>query len=163
MVTNLKSLRGRIVRLTAEIKAVDNSIPAAAELENRLRERLQEQTAAVNSLIENCAFALATGDMGRLFIDPAVLAQKAFGMAVDSVGIGRIVQAAKERAEELDDGRLRLPASEKRERLATLKRERYLAELEEQEIIGTADQRPDVSGAALLLIPVDVAEDAGIL
>lgn len=163
MANNLKTIRARIADLSAEIKAVENSIPPASELENRLRERLQEQADSVNTLIENCALALATGDMGQLFVDPRVIAQKAFGMALEGVGIGRIVQAAKDRAAELDSGRLRLPSSEKHARLAELKRERYLAELDEQEIIGTAEQRPDVSGAAVLLIPVDVAEDAGIL
>lgn len=160
---NLKTIRSRIADLSAEIKAVDNSIPPAADLENQLRAHLQQQADSVNTLIENCAFALSTGDMGLLFVDPRVLAQKAFGMALDGVGIGRIVQAAKDRAEELDTGRLRMPTSEKRQRLVDLKRERYLAELEEQEVIGTADQRPDVSGAALLLIPLDVAEDAELI
>ncbi len=163
MAANLKTIRARIADLTAEIKAVEKSIPPAADLENQLRASLQEQADSVNTLIENCAFALSTGDMGRLFVDPRVLAQKAFGMALHSVGIGPIVQAAKDRAAELDTGRLRMPTSEKRKRLSELKAARYLAELDEQELIGTEAQRPDVSGAALLGIPLDVVEASDLL
>lgn len=163
MANNLKTLRARIADLTAEIKAVDESIPPASELENRLRVHLQEEADAVDDLVGSLAAFLMTAKTDHLYVDPARLARKSFGLAVSSIGIGHLVQSAVERAKAQEDGRLRLSTSEKRARLAELKRERYLAELDEQEIIGTAEQRPDVSGAAVLLIPVGVVEDAGIL
>lgn len=154
--TTLKSIRAHIAELQRKLAETEKAIPPAADLEAQLRGRLAS-IAPVKELVENAALGLLTGSFGSLTPETApVLAKHAYAMAVEAVGIENIIRAAVKEATERDDGRLRLTPEDRLEAIFNLRVAIYGEELAEQELLGNEPQRPDVSGAALLRLPLDV-------
>ena len=94
---------------------------------------------------------------------PALLPDHAYGLAIQSLGIENVIEAAKQRAAKDDDGRLRLSKADREERLLELAHSLYALEVEESGLLGDDCPRPDMNAAAAVGIPANVAEAAGLL
>jgi hypothetical protein len=161
---SLKSLRDEIERNLAQTTQVQNSQRPIAELEQELRAYLETLTAPRNALVNLCAAVLnANMPLNELTGHPNQLAGRAFGMALSSIGADSIIQDALAKAKANDTGCMRLATEERDERLVELAKHRYLLELEEEQLLGENERRPQANPAAVLQIPADVAEQAGLL
>jgi hypothetical protein len=158
---SLKTIRANIALIQDEIKHVKNSIEPVDELESRLRQRLESYD-PYKHLIDNAAACLETGQPVSMLPGPSKIPAFLLGVLIRQIGVGTIISEAAKRAEETNAGRLRIPLAEKRDRLEELRLALYEMELEEQQHLNGAPNRPDVSGFALLQIPVDVMVDRGI-
>lgn len=161
MANDLKNIRTKISQLQDEIKRVSSSLEPADELESRLRTRLESYD-PYRHLIDNAASSLETGQPVSMLPPPSEMPHFLLGVLIRQVGVGTIISEAAKRAEETNNGCLRISTREKRERLEALRLSLYEAEFEEQQHLNGAPNRPDVSGYALLQIPVDVLSDLGI-
>lgn len=161
----LKQIRADIEAVKNEIKRVDNSIQPVADIEASLRLYLNDLADPKRRLVDLAASIIAHGTPVNelLTMPPARLPQHAFGIALAAIGVDEIIKEAMAKATTEDSGALRLPAGERVHRLLELHRELYELELCEEESLGSAPRRPDVNPAAALLIPLDVAEDNGLL
>lgn len=155
---DLKKIRAKVSELTAEIKRVNATRPPLDELEAELRQHLEIMARPMSALIENSVDSLTSGRFTYLTPEtPAGKADFAIGLALAALGVDHIVGVAVAQAAQMEGAPERMPVGEKEAKLADLKRERYLLELEEQTVIGTEPQRADVSGAAYIGVPLDIA------
>lgn len=160
--TTLKSVRARIEKLRSNLAAVEKSVPPLADLTEKLRGRLNALV-PVDDLVRNASSALLSGNFEMLHPEtPAGMTKAAFGLAVAAIGVDKIVEAALAQAADRDDGRLRMSPGDRAEQIQNLRIAIYSEELIEQELIGNEAQRPDVSGAALLGIPLGVVVEHAI-
>ena len=161
---NLKTIRADLAKLTAERERVVAAVLPADQLEAKMRAHLAELAKPIDDFIGNCAHVLNGADPYHVTPgSPHMLARAAFGLSLTPERIEALVQAAKTRAAASDAGQMRLTDTEKAERLADLATRLYLVGLEEQAALGEEQQRPDVNGAALLLIPLEVAVEHELL
>lgn len=161
---SLKSLRDEIEKNIAQATQVENSQRPLAELEQELRDYLQGLMSPRNTLVNLCAAVLnAKMPLSELTGHPNQLAGRAFGMALSSIGVDAIVTDALAKAKANDNGCMRLATEERDKRLVELAKARYLQELEEEQLLGENERRRQTNPAAVLLIPADVAEQAGLL
>lgn len=155
---DLKKIRAKVSELTAEIKRVNATRPPLDELEAELRLHLEIMARPMSALIENSVDSLTSGNFR--YLTPETQPAKtdlAIGLALAALGVEHIVGVVVAQASQMEGAPERMPVNEKEAKLADLKRERYLLELEEQTVIGTEPQRADVSGAAYIGVPLDIA------
>lgn len=160
----LKAIRDEIERINAESTRVFNSQRPLAELEANLRSYLDSLTSPRNALIALCSDVLsASMPIAEILGHPNALAARGFGLAISAIGVDAIINEAMNKAQANDTGCLRMTVDERADRLAELAKARYLAELEEENLLAGSERRAEVSAAAVLQIPADVAEQAGLI
>ena len=161
---SLSAIRAAIEKIDAETVSVTNSQRPVAELENDLRSYLSSMAAPRTELVNLCAGVISSSTpLNLLTGHPNSLAQRGFGLAVAALGIESVIREAMERAKALDTGCLRMTAEDRAERLAELAHARYVAELDEETALDGATRRAGINAAAVLHIPADVAEQAGLI
>lgn len=163
---NLVAIRKQITKLQAEITAVENAIPPFDQTEGKLRTYLEDATRYRQSVVDSLTESFRSGRTTTYLLDlpTSALIKAALGIALAGVGIEHLLSEARTQAEANDTGGLKLAESEKSERLAALRRELYLAEAAEEQALEGQPRRDGIKYAAAILgIPVDVAEAAGLL
>jgi hypothetical protein len=160
----LSAVREEIANLSRDMKEVDNALRPLKEIEADLRSFLAALTKPRDEFINKCVDVLSQGlPVTTLIGHPNLLAEKAFGLALAGIGVDLIVDAALTRTNAKKSNVLRLPHTERAERLATFAKALYIAECEEEQLLGLAERRPCANAAAVLSVPIDVAEKAGLL
>lgn len=161
---SLSAIRAAIEKIDTESTRVFNSQRPVADLENDLRSYLTAMAEPYKTLVDLCASVLTSATpLTELVGHPNALAARGFGLAVASIGVEAIISEALAKAQSNDTGCLRMTADERTERLSELAKARYLAEIEEEQVLAGNDRRTEVSAGAVLQIPVDVAEQAGLI
>lgn len=152
----------------ADLDAAQNALPPLAEVEAALRETLEAAVDVWHRFTGRIAAELSAGD-GRTHLrhlagGVAVSPDLALAGAIAAHGIDRLLKQARDEAGKLPQP-VRLSAGEKAEALAVLRRQRYALELD----LATAhfeagEPLPEgLNAAALLGVPVEVAEAHGLL
>jgi hypothetical protein len=167
----VEALRADIARLKTEIEATRRAGLPVEQVEMMLREALSLAESNYRSMTQELGRSLANGAVITLS-DLMAHAQRAesvdsllLGFAVRAVGAEAIIQDAKEAAAALPQARLRLTDAERQARLAELQEALFLAEVEEEQLVEVEGltRRPDASTAAVLGLPFEIAEQAGLL
>lgn len=162
---NLKQIRAEIAETLAEAFAVKNSIRPMSEIEVGVRHTLTEMASAHDQIVNLIAgmFSHGTQISELSAIPPTQLPKHGYGLAISAIGVDAIIAAAKEKAEANDSGALRISVFERGEQLEALERACYLLELAEEEKLNGEPRRPNANAAAVLGIPLEVAEEADLL
>lgn len=168
---SLAELRAAIVALKAEIREVSNAGLPADACEDRLRATIDGAAEAFEAMKRRAAGCLAAGELPTLQIlmdystKPETPAQIALGAAMLAYGKTRFIDEVRDAAADLADDGLRMTAAERLERLRDLRRRLYQLELAEESMIEEtgAPRRIDANPAAVLGLPIDVAEDEQLL
>jgi hypothetical protein len=165
MAQNLNTIRAKVADLTDEIRNVAAAIPPVDDRIDAVKRHLHKIASdANNRLIERAANVISHGHhISEVNPTRDIAGYNALGLAVLALGPDTLLGEAVKLAEEQDTGALRMTTSEKESRLLELRRKRYSLELLEAEIAPPSDIRATINGAAMLGIPVDVAEEAGFL
>jgi small-conductance mechanosensitive channel len=161
----LKQIRDDIAAVKAEIIRIDNSIPPVADIEALLRTYLTSLADPKRRLVDLAASILSHGTPVNelLNLPPTQLPQHAFGIALAAHGVDQIIAEAKTIAQTQDNGAMRLSADDRTDKLLELRRELYELELSEEENLADTPRRPDVNPAAVLGVPMNIAESNGYL
>lgn len=161
----LKQIRADIAEVKAEALAVKNALRPMAELEHSVRHVLTEMASARNQMVDLIAGMFSHGTpLSELSAIPATqLPKHGYGLAISAIGVDAIIAAALEKAEANDPGALRMSADDRDEQLSALQRTLHKLELQEEAALNGEPRRPDVNPAAVLGIPLEVAEKAGLL
>ena len=152
----------------ADLDAAQNALPPLAEVEAHLRETREAAVDGWHRFTGRLADELASSD-GRTHLRDlaggvAVSPDFALAGAIAAHGIDRLLKQARDEAGKLPQP-VRLSADEKAEACAVLRRQRYGLELD----LATAHFEegtplPEgLNAAAMLGLPVDIAEPHGLL
>lgn len=162
---NLKQIRAEIAETRAEAIAVKNSIRPMDEIEIGVRHTLNEMASAHDQLVNLIAgmFSHGTQISELSAIPPTQLPKHGYGLAIAAIGVDAIIAAAKEKAQAQDSGALRISVFERGEQLEALERALYLLEIAEEEKLNGEPRRPNANAAAVLGIPLEIAEEADLL
>lgn len=165
MSKNLKTIRAEIFDVKEELSTVAKAIQPVEELEIELRAYLNELASKPALFVDQCVLVLNQGLPTAQMKDtnPDLLLQRAFSFSVAGYGVDRIMSEAKEAAEKQGTDRLRMTKAEKGARLQELRERLYALELAEELALDGAERRPDVTPAAVIGIPLEVAVDADLL
>lgn len=161
----LKQIRAEIAETLVEAIAVKNSIRPMSEIEIGVRHTLNEMSNARDQLVNLIAgmFSHGTQISELSAIPPTQLPKHGYGLAISAIGVDAIIAAAKEKAEANDSGALRISVFERGEQLEALEHTLYCLELLEEEKLNGEPRRPNANAAAVLGIPLEVAEEADLL
>jgi hypothetical protein len=160
----LKAVLEEIEKINLDVQQVANSQRPLDELEASLRSYLGALASPRNALVNLCADVLtANMPITEIVGHPNSLAARGFGLALAANGVDAIIDEALTKAQANDPGCLRMTADERAERLASLAKARYLAEMEEETLLAGNERRPNMNAGAVLGIPIDVAEQAGLI
>ncbi len=161
----LKQIRAEIAETLAEAIAVKNSIRPMSEIEIGVRHTLNEMASAHDQLVNLIAgmFSHGTQISELSAIPPTQLPKHGYGLAISAIGVSAIIAAAKEKAEANDSGALRISVFERGEQLEALEHTLYCLELLEEEKLNGEPRRPNANAAAVLGIPLEIAEEADLL
>ena len=161
----LKAIRAEIFATKEEITEVSRAIQPIEELETELRAYLGGLASKPALFIDQCVDVLNHGLPVAQMTDTNkdLLLQRAFSFAIASYGTERIIEEAKEQAAIKGSDRPRMTNSEKGAALQELREKLYSLELEEEQLLDGAERRADVTPAAVLGIPLEVAVDADLL
>jgi hypothetical protein len=165
MAQNLNTIRAKVADLTAEIRQVSAAIPPVEDRVDAVRRHFREIASDAHARLVERAANVISHDHHISEVNPTrdTAGYNALGLAVLALGPDTLLAEAVKLAEEQDTGALRLTTSEKEARLLELRHKRYALELQEAEMAPPSDVRASVNGAAMLGIPVDVAEEFGLL
>lgn len=169
--TSIEVIRANIAELKTQIEATRRAGLPVEVVEATLRDSLAVAEAAYKEMVAGLGRCLAGGHpvgavdlMGHReraeSVDSLLL-----GFAVRSVGVENIVADALQAAASLPAAKLRLTDAERQARLAELQEALFLAEVEEEQLVEVEGRarRPDASAAAVLGLPFEIAEQAGLL
>jgi phage shock protein A len=159
-------MRRDIADLKADIAKVDSALAPLDERTELLRVAYRELTSAYDKWIDKAAAALADGAVADVFlVAPELKLERAIGIAVAAVGEDEFIASALERVARHERGRQRMPAGEKSAALLKLHRRLYQLELDEEALVLASgeERRPDANAAAVLGVPLDVAEENNLL
>lgn len=167
--TNRDQLMTQWRDVRADLDAAQNALPPLAEVEAALRETLEAAVDVWHRFTGRIAAELSAGD-GRTHLrhlagGVAVSPDLALAGAIAALGIDHLLKSAHAEAAKAQPQPVRLSAGEKAEALAVLRRQRYALELD----LATAhfeagEPLPEgLNAAALLGVPVEVAEAHGLL
>jgi len=153
----------------ADLQAAEQALPPAAEVESRLRETLGAAAEGWHRFTARIAAELATGTghvtLRQLHGGVDLGADLPLAGALAAHGVDRLLKQARDEAAKVLPQPVRLTADEKAEAIAALSRQRY--ELEAQiaslHFEEGAALPENIAAAALLGLPLEVAEDAGLL
>lgn len=167
----VEALREKIAELKREIEATRRAGLPAEQVEATLREALAVAEASYEEMVAGLGRCLAGGHpvstvdlMGHReraeSVDSLLL-----GFAVRAVGAETIITDAQLAAASLPAAKLRLTDGERQARLAELQEALYEAETAEEHLVEAEGRarRPDASTAAVLGLPFEIAEQAGLL
>lgn len=169
--TSIEAIREKIAELKREIEAVRRAGLPVEQVEMMLREALSLAESNYRSMTQELGRSLANGAVITLS-DLMAHAQRAesvdsllLGFAVRAVGAESIVADAQQAAASLPQAKLRLTDAERQARLAELQEALFLAETEEERLVEVEGRarRPDANAAAVLGLPFEIAEQAGVL
>ena len=152
----------------ADLQAAAQALPPVAEVEQHLRATLEAAVSDWQKFAGRIAAELATGTghvtlrqlTGGVDLHPAL----PLAGAIASFGIDRIIKTARAEAEKLPQA-VRLDAAARAEAVALLSRQRFALELD---LAGLhfedgAALPESINAAALLGLPLDIAEAHGLL
>lgn len=161
----LKQLRTEIAETRAEALAVRHSIRPMSEIEAGVRHTLNEMANAHDQLVSLIAGMFSHGNqISELSAIPATqLPKHGYGLAISAIGVDAIIADALKKAEAQDSGALRISVYERGEQLEALERACYLLELAEEQKLNGEQRRPNANAAAVLGIPIELAQEAGLL
>jgi len=152
----------------ADLQAAEQALPPLAEVEGRLRETLDAAAEGWHRFTERIAAELATGTghvtlrqlVGGVDLHPDL----PLAGAIAAFGIDKILKSAHAEAGKLPQA-VRLDSEAKAQAIAALSQERYDLEMQLAGLhFDTGEPLPEgLSPAALLGIPADIAEAAGLL
>lgn len=162
---NLKQIRAEIAETRAEAIAVKHSIRPMSEIESGVRHTLNEMASAHDQIVNLIAgmFSHGTQISELSAIPPTQLPKHGYGLAISAIGVDNLIAAAKEKAESQDSGALRISVFERGEQLEALEHTLYCLELAEEEKLNGEPRRPNANAAAVLGIPLEIAEEADLL
>lgn len=153
----------------ADLQAAEQALPPLAEVESRLRATLENAAESWRRFVSRLADKFSAGDgrttLRQLAGGVDLAADLALAAAIDAHGVDRLLERARDEAARVQPQAVRLAAADRAEALALLRRQRY--ELEAQ-LAGLHFEDggpvPDgINAAALLGLPVEVADHAGLL
>lgn len=167
----LDSIRAEIAAVEAELDLVKNAGLPVETVEAGLRAAFAEAQGHFEAVVQNAAIALAAGEDGSFGvligapIQPERFIKIALGAAVKALGTDAIIAEAQERAADMPQAELRLPAAERRERLNALQRKLHDLGLAEENLVVELGlpRRPNASAACVLGLPYSEADDMGLL
>ncbi len=169
----IAALRAEITDLKSQLREASQAGLPAAECEAGLRRSLAEAIDLFEQFKREAADHIARGEaptLEALFsyqTRPETIAKLGIGAALSAYGIDKFVTEATAAAAEIDKTNpiTRLSAVERHDRLRELHRQLYAAELAEESLILETgeDRRLDANAAAVLGIPFDEVEHAGLL
>lgn len=165
----LAGLRQSISKVKADIAMAEQSVLPDADVQAAIRAELEGAVAAFHRIKARIAESLSAGvstnldDLVPENFDKHERTNIALGGALASYGVDRFMTEALEQV--VDGGQIRMTRVERDSRLETLRRELYCLELDEELLVvrDSAPRRVDCNTAAVLGVPVAVAEAAGLL
>lgn len=165
----LEALRATIWTMRRELKAVARATLPHDEIVATIRGTLHGAVDGFQKAQANVAECIATGTPSSLnaiiktSYEPNEIALVAFGGALSAYGLDRFIGEAIEMAGKPEG--LRLSAKEREAAELDLKRQIYQLEAEEEALVGSMGvaRRPHVNAAAVLGIPLAIAEQEGLL
>lgn len=151
-----------------DLEAAEQALPPLAEVEAHLRETLELAVESWRKFTTRLAVELGTGDgrtdLRNLAGGVAVSPDLALAGAIAAHGIDRLLKQARDEAGKLPQP-VRLDAAARAEAIAVLRRQRYDLEAQLAHLHFEAGEAlPEgLAPAALLGLPVDIAEAHGLL
>lgn len=159
---NLSQIRARIAELQAEIARTEKAGLPRDETIAALRHKLQSYIGQFESVKTDIAAGIERGNPDMIAHSfPARLQNEiAIGASLASYGLDKLLSEADAQAGE--DCPLRLSRAEQIERLRKLWSEKYELELAEETARGHEPRRAGANAAAVLGIPLKIAEQHGL-
>lgn len=153
----------------ADLQAAEQALPPLAEVETALRATLENATESWRRFVSRLAGEFAAGDgrstLRHLAGGVDIAPDLALAAAIDAHGVDRLLKNARDEAARVQPQAVRLAAADRAEALALLSRQRFELEAQLATLhFAQGEPLPDgINPAALLGLPVDVAEAAGLL
>lgn len=153
----------------ADLQAAEQALPPLAEVETALRATLENAAESWRRFASRLAGEFAAGDgrttLRQLAGGVDLAADLALAAAIDAHGVDRLLKHARDEAARVQPQAVRLAAADRAEALALLSRQRFELEAQLATLhFAQGDPLPDgINPAALLGLPVEVAEHAGLL
>lgn len=169
MKNNIKNIREEIISLQNVYVQVKKSLPPLRDTKQAIIDNLESRfVIPFANLRERFTSSMFSGDSWVNLPDENELAKFVFGLSITNGFITNILDSIEEELSESHPTISRMPVKEKKEKIGELLLEIYKLEIIEQELIeqdtsGTIEQRADVSGCALLGLPIEIAKSANFI
>jgi hypothetical protein len=171
MNAQLTKIRRELDNVNSEIASVQNALPPIAERLNDVAQALELLTAPWNDFVAQAAEQVVLWDRPITLssltphrFNAENIAELGLAAAIASYGAKELRDAIRQKAAEIaHEGQLRLTATERATRLKDLYIQRYRLEFTEEQNLDGAPRRPGVNAAAVMGVPLEVAQEHHLL